>query len=567
MGLDYFTVSQLGIELHKTLLGRFISGASYSNGNLKLKIDQRGLLSFQCKPDGLILYNPNHTNRLPWPSKVDPVRYFVGARFIGVSMPERDRTLSFLLERFNQKREETTRGILICEMMNRRIDCALVSQENQRVLGGWGKEKRIIVGNSYTPPVKDYRMVLGFDSTDLIEDLKNPQAVNFLELIRKSFSGFDRPVSKEVLYRCGFDEKDPGTTLNLQKFWCTANEIFNNVGSLGGYLYEEGGTIHFTAVHPTRLPPTINVEKTDLLIDSINNFVNRQKIVDEYRSKKKETTRIIKRALKSLISKSVTLNTEFKETENEEITERKAHTLFAHLHQVSKDTKNLTLADVFKNNVEEMFYYNFDKNETPVEHAERLLKIAKKLKRRKEILPSILSKLDLEISDLKFCQKLLDERDNNLDDLRCWLTDKGYMDRNKKNSHGKIKASPNFGNPREYLTDDGWVILAGKNNKENDLLTHRIAGQNDLWFHAHGYPGSHVILKRNGHKNDPSKIAIEQAAAVAAFWSKGKTAKKVPVVFTLKKYVNKPKGAAPGQATLKREKTIIVQPELPSKKE
>ena len=76
-----------------------------------------------------------------------------------------------------------------------------------------------------------------------------------------------------------------------------------------------------------------------------------------------------------------------------------------------------------------------------------------------------------------------------------------------------------------------------------------------------------MILKRDGRKDEPSKLSIEQAAAVAAFWSKGKTAKKVPVVFTLKKYVNKPRGGAHGQAVVKREKTIIVQPRLPGQKE
>ena len=565
MGLDYFTVSQLGAELHQILPGRFISGASYSDGSLKLKIEQSGMLSFQCKPNGLILYAADNANVLPWPSKDDPVKYFIGARFIGVSLPESDRTLSFILERFNQKSKETTRGNLICEMMNRRIDCALISQENQKILGGWGKEKRIVVSNSYIAPVKDCRMVLGLDSIDVRDHLKNPQGVNLLESIRQTFSGFDRPVSREVLYRCGCDEKDPVTTSNLQKFWSTANEIFNRVGSLGGYLYQEKGTIHFTAIRPTRLPPSIKIEKTDSLIDSINEFVNRQKTLNEYGSKKKETNRIIKRALKSLLGKSISLNNELKETDDAEIIERKGHTLLAHLHKVSKDTKNLTLADVFKNTSEDLLRYDFDENETPVEHAERLLKVAKKLKRRKEILPSIIAKLDLKIIDLKSVKKSLDGPDNNLDELRCWLTTEGYMDIGKSNTQEKIKAPPNFGKPREYITDDGWVILAGKNNKDNDVLTHRIAKQNDLWFHAHGYPGSHVILKRNGHKNEPSKIAIEQAASVAAFWSKGKTAKKVPVVFTLKKYVNKPKGGSPGQATLKREKTIIVHPELPNK--
>ena len=89
-----------------------------------------------------------------------------------------------------------------------------------------------------------------------------------------------------------------------------------------------------------------------------------------------------------------------------------------------------------------------------------------------------------------------------------------------------------------------------------------MAAQNDMWFHAHGYPGSHVILRREGRKEEPSKQSLGEAAGVAAFWSKGKSAKKVPVVYTLAKYVSKPKGGAPGQAIMKREKTIIVEPKV-----
>ena len=82
--------------------------------------------------------------------------------------------------------------------------------------------------------------------------------------------------------------------------------------------------------------------------------------------------------------------------------------------------------------------------------------------------------------------------------------------------------------PRQYITRDGWTVLAGRNNKENDILTHKMAAQNDIWFHAHGYPGSHVILRRDGRKEEPSKQSIEDAAGVAAFWSKGSLPKKFP---------------------------------------
>ena len=105
-------------------------------------------------------------------------------------------------------------------------------------------------------------------------------------------------------------------------------------------------------------------------------------------------------------------------------------------------------------------------------------------------------------------------------------------------------------------------MWAGRNNRENDQLTHRLASQNDYWFHAHGYAGAHVVLRREDPDREPGAKNLAEAAAIAAYWSKGKTAKKVPVVYTLVKYVSKPRGGQPGQALMRREKTLVVEPAL-----
>ena len=107
--------------------------------------------------------------------------------------------------------------------------------------------------------------------------------------------------------------------------------------------------------------------------------------------------------------------------------------------------------------------------------------------------------------------------------------------------------------PRRYRTSAGWVVWAGRNNRENDILTHRLAAAEDIWLHAHGYAGSHVVLRRDGRREQPSKRTLEEAAGVAAYWSKGRTANKVAVVYTTAKHVRKPRGAAPGLAVLTRE--------------
>jgi len=117
--------------------------------------------------------------------------------------------------------------------------------------------------------------------------------------------------------------------------------------------------------------------------------------------------------------------------------------------------------------------------------------------------------------------------------------------------------------PRRYLLPGGWVVLVGRTNTENDKLSHKAARQRDLWFHARGVSGSHVVLQRGSHKDNPSREVLHLTAAIAAFYSKAKTSGMVPVMYTEKRYVRKPRKAPPGLAVCIREKVLMVEPSLP----
>jgi predicted ribosome quality control (RQC) complex YloA/Tae2 family protein len=113
-----------------------------------------------------------------------------------------------------------------------------------------------------------------------------------------------------------------------------------------------------------------------------------------------------------------------------------------------------------------------------------------------------------------------------------------------------------------YELPGGFRVLAGKTDVDNDMLSLRLAAANDLWFHARGLPGSHVLLRHpDGLK--PDSAAIKAAASIAAWHSKARNAGRVPVCFTEAKHVGKPRGAKPGSVTIKREKIIKVRPALP----
>ncbi|MHB8906907.1 MAG: NFACT RNA binding domain-containing protein [Melioribacteraceae bacterium] len=116
---------------------------------------------------------------------------------------------------------------------------------------------------------------------------------------------------------------------------------------------------------------------------------------------------------------------------------------------------------------------------------------------------------------------------------------------------------------RHFLIENKYHIFVGKDSKNNDVLTTKFAKQNDFWFHARSVSGSHVVLRVENTKEIIPKNILQKTASVAAFYSKAKTSKLVPVTYTLKKYVIKNQRHETGQVTVTKENVLLVKPEIP----
>ncbi len=115
----------------------------------------------------------------------------------------------------------------------------------------------------------------------------------------------------------------------------------------------------------------------------------------------------------------------------------------------------------------------------------------------------------------------------------------------------------------EYFLAEGWVVMAGKTDQDNDLLSLKTAGPNDWWFHVRGMPGSHVLLVGN-RDQEPGNELLRQAAAIAAYHSKARDGGTVSVSATRARYVSKPRGAKPGTVTIRKEIVLKVRPGIPN---
>jgi predicted ribosome quality control (RQC) complex YloA/Tae2 family protein len=166
---------------------------------------------------------------------------------------------------------------------------------------------------------------------------------------------------------------------------------------------------------------------------------------------------------------------------------------------------------------------------------------------RKKLLPGMqkqLAEAETKLTELETAHSLKDIEN---------IGNKGKKMQDQNDNSSKYKI---------FELGEGYTLYVGKSAANNDELTMRFAKANDLWFHSRGSSGSHCILKASKDDKVPKNI-IQEAAQIAAYYSKSKNAKYTPVCYTYKKYVRKPKGADIGSVTIQREEVIMVEPKLP----
>ncbi len=207
---------------------------------------------------------------------------------------------------------------------------------------------------------------------------------------------------------------------------------------------------------------------------------------------------------------------------------------------------------------------------SPADNAERYFKKARKARDGREIIEKRLLVSEERLDKIRHV--LADIHDNKDEKairkafytcVRLGLL-KPDMEQRKTQSARK-KRSVDI-HPRRFVTKDGSLVLVGRNNRENEVLT-KTASPDDIWLHARDMGGSHVILKRSNKKEMPSKWTCYEAACVAAYFSKGRGSTTVPVDYTERRYVRKMKDGGPGKVIFTHEKTLFVAPKLELREE
>ena len=238
--------------------------------------------------------------------------------------------------------------------------------------------------------------------------------------------------------------------------------------------------------------------------------------------------------------------------------------ILANLHKIARGQKQVELQNYYSPDLETLTI-PLNPEQTPSENAQTFFKKYTKAKRGYSQIQQRLAELEAEQEVLRSYESKVESADTleSLNHLHAEFVENGYLKTQQRNKHQQEK---NEGPFRKYISTNGFHIYVGRNSQSNDLLLRQIAKPRDMWLHAKQIHGSHVIIRNPENRPDIPMPTLLQAAQLAAYYSKAHHSSYVPVDYTWARYVVKRKGNVAGYVHYTHEKTLYVEPAVPSSK-
>lgn len=294
----------------------------------------------------------------------------------------------------------------------------------------------------------------------------------------------------------------------------------------------------------------------------LNSYYTREFNQQIFKQLQHQLMQKVNNLLKKIYQKADTFQQRLEQSTEAEAYRQQADLLMAHLPELKSGMRSITLSD-FETGKPIKIKLNPEKN--GVQNAQFLYKTHQKLKRAKDAVKPLLQEANLEINYLEQVRSSLSQLETYeqsedleaLEEIREELIQQNYL---KSDRLSQTKTDSDS-KPYCYKTPSGFELWIGRNNRQNDRLTFRTAGDYDLWFHTQEIPGSHLLLRLEPGAVPDTKD-LQFSADFAAYYSQARQSDLVPVIYTEPKNVYKPKGAKPGMAIYKKERVIWGRPQL-----
>ncbi|MEK5174766.1 NFACT RNA binding domain-containing protein [Heyndrickxia sp. FSL W8-0496] len=464
---------------------------------------------------------------------------------------ELDRVVIFEIKGRNEIGDISYKQLYI-EIMGRHSNIILVDKDRNMILDSIkhvppavNSYRSILPGQTYiAPPKQDKLNPLSASEDDILRTLDfNSGKID--KQIVEHFSGMSPLLAKEIVHNAGLANR---VTIP-QAFLSIMNELkqHNYLPSITSSTTKEA----FYLLPITYLEG--EVKSFETISEMLDRYYFGKAERDRVKQQGHDLERFIKNEKEKNESKIEKLKTTLIDAKNADQYQLYGELLTANLHLIKKGMEQIEVVNYYDENAKTV-NISLDPRKSPSANAQAYFSKYQKAKNAIGIVQEQINKAAVEIQYFeRLMQQMESASPKDIEEIRTELAEEGYIKlrqkRGTKNKAQKLTVEA-------YSSSDGTEILVGKNNKQNDYLTNKLAARDEIWLHTKDIPGSHVVIR----SKNPSEETLLEAANLAAYFSKAKDSSSVPVDYTKVRNVKKPNGAKPGFVIYEQQQTVYVTP-------
>ncbi len=573
MAFDGITIANIVKDLNDSLIGgRIYKIAQPESDELLLTLKNNGgqkrlFISAGASLPLIYLTDANKQSPMTAPGFCMLLRKHIqNGRIIKISQPGLERIIQIEIEHLNELGDLCTKKLII-EIMGKHSNIIFTNEENmiidsiKHISGMVSSIREVLPGRPYfIPDTMEKQNPLCVEKESFLDTISK-KSMPVHKAIYNSYTGFSPVISQELCYRAKLDGDRPASSLTADQLNALYEEFQKLValvtkGSfLPNIIYENGNPIEFSALFLTIYEEEKAVSFSSIS-DVLEKYYAQKNAITRIRQKSVDLRKIVQTALERNVKKYDLQLRQMKDTEKREKYKVYGELINTYGYGVEPGAKSMRALNYY---TDEEIDIPLDTMLTPSENAKKYFDKYNKLKRTYEALSELTLEVKEEIAHLESISTALDIAllEEDLVQIKEELIENGYIRRKGGSKREKITSRP-----FHYISSDGFHIYVGKNNYQNEEITFKMAIGNDWWFHAKGIPGSHVIVKTNGEEL-PDRT-FEEAARLAAHYSRAKGQDKVEIDYTEKKNIKKPSGGKPGFVVYYTNYSMIIDSDISS---
>ena len=491
-----------------------------------------------------------------------------GAKLVEVRQPGLERLLYLDFDAANELGDKV-RLSLVIEIMGKYSNIILVDGQGKivdalkRVDEEMSSQRLVQPGLAYElPPAQNKPCMLECQPEEIVEAIVHqPKNQSLNKGILNALQGLSPVVCREIEHQVGRGQElftRDLTQEQRERLRFFLERLFTTVRDTAGEPYMvtkiKGKPMEFSFLNIVQYGTLASVSRWEDFSSLLDEFYEERDRQDRMRVKAQDLLRLLANASERLSRKINLQRGELARSEDREHLRVCGDLINANLYRIERGSAFADLENFYDEN--RLMRVKLDPALNATQNAQKYYKEYRKAKTAQQVLGEQIAQAEQE---LLYVDSVFDclsraQSESELNEIRQELREEGYLKavRDKRKPPAPLA-------PLEFVSSEGFRILVGRNNRQNDKLTLKQANNNDIWLHTKNIPGSHTIIVTGGRQ--PGDATLKEAAMLAAYHSRAKDSSQVPVDYTQVRYVSKPQGAKPGMVIYVHYQTLFVTPQ------